>query len=127
MSPAVTNVFGRDAKAGRLKPGETDMIKVSVMYPNGPDRTFDMDYYLDSHVPMVAEKLGAAVKGASVDQGLGGPEPGSTPAYLAMGHLLFESVEVFQESFGPHAPQILGDIPNFTNAQPTIQISEVKI
>lgn len=103
------------------------MIKVSVMYPNEPGSTFDMDYYLNSHVPMVGQKLGAAVKGASVDQGLGGPEPGSPPAYLAMGHLLFDSVEAFQQSFRPHASQLLGDIPNFTNVQPTIQISEVKM
>ena len=44
-----------------------------------------------------------------------------------MGHLLFESAEAFQQSFGPHAEAILGDIPNFTNTQPTIQLSEVKL
>ena len=26
----------------------------------------------------------------------------------------------------PHAKEIMGDIPNFTKIQPTIQISEVK-
>ena len=39
----------------------------------------------------------------------------------------FDSVDAFQQSFGPHAEEILGDLPNFTNVQPTIQISEIKI
>jgi hypothetical protein len=33
------------------------MIKVSIMYPNGPETTFD-DYYKNSHLPMIAESLG---------------------------------------------------------------------
>lgn len=103
------------------------MIKVSVMYPNGADSKFDMMYYLNTHVPLVLQKLGSAVKGAAVEQGLGGMQPGSPPAYVAMGHLLFESVEAFQQSFAPHAQELLGDIPNYTNIQPTIQISEVKL
>jgi len=44
---------------------------------------------------------------------------------LAMGHLLFESVEAFEGSFGPHANQIVGDVPNYTNIQPVIQVSQV--
>jgi len=42
------------------------MIKVSVLYPNGPGKTFDMDYYSNNHVPMVAGLLGDAVKGATI-------------------------------------------------------------
>lgn len=103
------------------------MIKVSVMYPNNEGSTFDMAYYCDKHMPMVRQKLGAALKGVAVEQGLAGPLPGSPPPFLALGHLLFESVEAFQASFGPHAQAIMADIPNYTNTQPTIQISEVKM
>ena len=41
--------------------------------------------------------------------------------------LLFESVESFQSGFNPHAAEILGDVPNYTNTQPVIQISEVVV
>jgi len=47
--------------------------------------------------------------------------------YLAMGHLLFDLLETFLAVFGPDAQGILGDIPSFTNTQPTIQISETKM
>ena len=103
------------------------MIKVSVLYPNAAGSKFDTSYYFDRHVPMVQEKLGAAVRGISVEQGLGGAQPGSPAAYVMMFHLLFDSVEAFQQSFGPHSEAIVGDIANYTNAQPTIQISEVKL
>ncbi len=103
------------------------MIKVSVFYPNEEGKKFDMVYYLNSHIPMIQKKLGAALKGGAVEQGLSGVEPGSPATYVAMGHLLFDTVEVFQSAFGPHSEAIMADIPNYTDTQPTIQISEVKM
>jgi len=103
------------------------MIKVSVMYPNSVDATFDIEYYCNTHVPMVGELLGDALKGGAVDSGLAGGAPGEIPAFIAMGHLTFDSIESFQQSFGPHAEKIMADIPNFTNTQPQIQISEIKL
>jgi len=103
------------------------MIKLSVFYPNEEGKKFDMDYYCNSHIPMVQEKLGAAVKGGAVDQGLSGAEPGSPATYVAMAHLLFDSVEAFQSAFGPHAEAIMADVPNYTDIQPVFQISEVKM
>lgn len=103
------------------------MIKVSVLYPNGAGSRFDIGYYCNKHMPMVQRLLGAALKGVAVEQGIGGGAPGAPPTYLAMGHLLFDSVEAFQASFGPNTPEIVGDVPNYTNTQPIIQISEVKL
>ena len=103
------------------------MIKVSVFYPNIAGGTFDMQYYLNTHMPMVQQKLGAALKGSSVEQGLGGGQPGSPAVYVAMGHPLFDSVEAFQRAWAPHAEAIVGDVPNYTNTQPTLQVSEVKL
>ena len=103
------------------------MIKVSVLYPNGEGKKFDMDYYCNTHVPMVGALLGDAVKGATVEKGLGGGAPDSPAAYAAMGNLYFNSMEEFGSSFGPNADKIMADLPNFTNIEPTIQISEVMI
>jgi uncharacterized protein (TIGR02118 family) len=103
------------------------MIKVSVLYPNNEGAKFDIVYYCSKHIPMVRQKLGTACKGAAVEQGIAGATPGSRPAFIAMGHLYFDSVEAFQTAFGPHAEAIMADIPNYTDVQPTIQISDVKI
>ena len=103
------------------------MIKVSVLYPYQEGVGFDMNYYLSSHIPMVRGKLGTACKGAAVEQGVAGGAPGTQPAYVAMGHLFFDTAEAFQAAFAPHAATIMADIPNYTSIQPVIQISEVKL
>ena len=103
------------------------MIKVSVMYPNGAGAKFDMAYYLGKHMPMVRAKLGAALKGMAVEEGLAGGQPGAPAAYVALGHLSFDSVEAFQALFATHAAEIMADIPNYTNTQPVIQISQIKM
>jgi uncharacterized protein (TIGR02118 family) len=103
------------------------LINVSVMYPSGAGNTFNMDYYLKQHGDILKKRLGSALKQLHVDGGVAGGAPNSPPMYLAMGHLFFDSVDAFQKAFGPHADEILGDLPNFTNTQPTIQISDVKL
>jgi uncharacterized protein (TIGR02118 family) len=106
---------------------EASVIKVSVLYPNTPGCKFDMGYYLAKHMPMVQQKLGAACKRMAVEEGIAGGAPGAPATYAAMGHLYFDSTDAFQAAFAPHAQAILADIPNYTNVQPTIQISDVKL
>jgi uncharacterized protein (TIGR02118 family) len=103
------------------------MIKVSVFYPKAASTKFDMAYYLNKHMPMVQKLLGSSLKGMAVEQGISGGQAGSAPTYVAMGHLLFNSVEEFEKSWAPHAKAIVGDVPNYTNSEPLIQISEVKL
>jgi len=102
-------------------------IKVSVLYPSGEGKNFDMDYYFNKHFVMVTELLGDALLGATVEEGLAGGVPDSKPTFQIMGNMYFESVEAFQNALAPHAEKIMGDIPNFTNIEPVIQISKVVI
>ncbi len=101
------------------------MIKISVMYPNNAGARFDHDYYRDVHMPLVKSKMGDTCKFYTVDKGLGGGAPGTPPLYVGMCHIHCESVEAFEKGFGPHAAEIMADIPNYTDLTPTLQISEV--
>ncbi len=103
------------------------MIKVSVMYPNAPGARFDHDYYRDKHMPLIKKRMGAALKYYTVDKGMAGGAPGTSAAYVGMCHLLCDSVESYQSSFGPHAEELTGDIRNFTNQTPITQISQVVV
>jgi uncharacterized protein (TIGR02118 family) len=102
-----------------------NMIKVSVMYPNKPGARFNHEYYRDKHMPLVKTKMGANCKYYTVDKGLAGGTPGAPATYVGMCHIFCDSVEAFQAGFGPHANEILADIPNYTDLTPVIQISEV--
>jgi uncharacterized protein (TIGR02118 family) len=103
------------------------MIKVSVMYPHSPGARFDHAYYRDKHMPLVQARMGAACKFYTVDKGLAGGTPDAPPTYVGMCHIVGETVEAFQAGFGPHAAEILADIPNYTDLQPVLQISEVVV
>jgi uncharacterized protein (TIGR02118 family) len=103
------------------------MSRVTVLFPKTSDSHFDMDYYLSKHVPMTKAKLqslGFPVE-AEVDEGLGSLMPGESAPYAAIGYLLFEKMEDLQNGLATHGAEIMGDIPNFTNVQPQIQIGSV--
>jgi uncharacterized protein (TIGR02118 family) len=103
------------------------MIRVGVYYPHQEGKKFDMKYYLEKHMTMVKQKVGPALKSVTVDAGLAGGAPGAPIAFVAVANLTFDSVQAFQESFGAKAPEILGDVPNYTDIEPLVQISEVKM
>ena len=101
------------------------MIKVSVLYPNTAGSRFDFEYYMAKHVPMVGSLLAEGMRKAEVDRGASGAAPGEPAPFHAIAHLHFDSAEAFGTAFAPHANQIMGDIPNYTDVSPQIQISEV--
>ena len=105
------------------------MIKISMLYPNKKGSRFDVSYYVDTHMPLFIKLLSAhpGFKGVSVERGLGGAVPGSEPAYIAMCHFLFNSVEDFLAAFMLSAEVLQGDMPNYTNIEPVIQFNKVFI
>lgn len=101
------------------------MIKVSILYPRSEGSTFDMNYYLTKHIPMCEQKLAPALRRVEVDEGVGGATPGSASPDVALVHLYFDSVDAFYGAFGPHAAEILSDVPKYTNIKPLTQISRL--
>jgi len=87
---------------------ESGMVKVTIMYPNGDGKTFDMDYYEKSHMPMLAELFGDAMKQYTIDKGIAGRTPEEPIPYLAIGYMYFNSLPEYVEAFGPNAEKILG-------------------
>ncbi|MEM6522487.1 MAG: EthD family reductase [Bacteroidota bacterium] len=113
--------------AGSVDDKETEggSIKVTIMYPYDVNKTFDMDYYEDKHMPMLADLFGGAMKKYEIDQGLRGRTSDDDVPFLAIGYLHFDSVVDYEKAFARNAEKILADIPNYTNVQPIVQISRV--
>jgi uncharacterized protein (TIGR02118 family) len=105
------------------------MVKISILYPNTPGSRFDFGHYIGTHMPRSIELLSAhpGFRSVSVERGVGGAVPGSAPAYVAMCHFLFSSIDAFMQAFVPNAPELQGDMPNYTDIEPLIQINEVLI
>ncbi|CAH8281934.1 uncharacterized protein (TIGR02118 family) [Mariniflexile fucanivorans] len=101
------------------------MIKLTVMYPNTPDVKFDKKYYTNQHSQLLTKLLGNAIVSSDINFGISGATPEVPAPYVVISNLTFETLELFQQSFGAHAEQILADLKNFTNVQPQVQINEV--
>lgn len=101
------------------------MIKVTVLYPNQTGKKFDLRYYTNTHLPMVQRLLKPmGLVRAEVEKGVSGTDPKSPPPYVAIGHLYFNTTDEVHEGFKTHGRQIMGDIKNYTDIPPQIQISE---
>ncbi len=104
------------------------MIKVTALYPNGEGKKFDIDYYCNKHMPMAKDAMGDLLKKVMVEQGIAGGEPDTAAQYIAIGHLFFDSIEDCQKAFEiTEKAGMVEDIPNYTNIEPVLQISEVKL
>ena len=103
------------------------MVKVSILYPYpiGHDHFFDIDYYAQQHMPMVADLFGDALKHYTIEVGQAGRTPDDPLPYLAIGSFYFDELVDYENAFGQNAEQILGDIPNYSSVQPIVQISKV--
>ena len=102
------------------------MFKATVMYPPTTSARFDMAYYIDKHMPMVKANIRASCVGFTVDSGIAGGAPGSPAPYMAIGALLFKSMDAFGAAMAAHGAEIMADVANYTDSQPVMQISEVK-
>jgi uncharacterized protein (TIGR02118 family) len=102
------------------------MIRVNVFYPAGQGARFDFDYYTQRHLPMVKDRLAPlGLVAMTVDKGVAGLAPGSPAAYVAVASLQFTSLEALQQGLAAHGAEIMGDIPNYTNVPPMMQVSEI--
>ena len=100
------------------------MIKLSVMYPEQPGKKFDFAYYQDKHFDLVRRTWGGLVKDVYVTRGLAGGAPGTPPTYRVMAHISFASMDDLQQAIAKGSA-LFADIPNFTDIQPVVQVSEV--
>ena len=100
------------------------MYCISIAYPKKVGGTFDFDYYAKKHIPMVALFLGANAVRGEVRKGVASPD-GSAASFVCMANIWIKSVDEFQATLAKHGKEIMGDIPNFTNIQPILQVDEV--
>lgn len=102
------------------------MMKVTVLYPAGAGR-FDLDYYLGTHMPLSIARLGSSMHRIEVEVGVCGAAPHLPAPHVAAAHFVCDSAEAFIEAFLPHAAELQGDMANYTDIEPIIQFSEIRL
>ncbi|MEQ5835192.1 EthD family reductase [Marinobacter sp. NFXS9] len=99
-------------------------IKVSLLYASSCD-WFGITYFRETHLPLMATSLGDVCRRVMVEEGIRGVGAGTPPAFSAVAHLYFDTLEDDQRTFDLQSEIILSDIGNFTDTLPVIQVGRV--
>ena len=98
---------------------------ITVLYENVDDATFDLDYYLTKHMPLVDEKFKPfGIKGWRVLKAVGAPF-GGKPAYNVICNLEFDTADQFRAAVAAESGPVFGDVPNFSNKDPVVVIADL--
>jgi uncharacterized protein (TIGR02118 family) len=103
------------------------VIKVTILYPSGPTAWFDHDYYETVHMPLSIGLMGDAMRSVTVERGISPGAPWPEPAFRAICSFVCDSLETYQSAFMPHMERLQRDMPNYTDIEAIIQISNVMI
>ena len=100
------------------------MIRMAIIYNKTEDSSFDLDYYIKSHMPMAAREFGAFKW--DVDNVVSGADGSVSPIHC-IGYLYFESEEKRLAGMNDTTvPKVIGDVPNYYKpGMPVAIISEV--
>lgn len=89
-------------------------VTLQVLYPRTEGTTFDTGYYVDTHLPLVGEHMGAHIASTLVTCA----EEGD---YFAIATLVFEDAAAREAGLAQAEP-VLANIPKFTNTTPIMQM-----
>ena len=105
------------------------MVTISIFYPQTPGATFDMDYYLRTHMPMSLARLRShpGFIALSVERGVAAPGTDIAPPYVAVCRYTFRTADDFVAAFSPHALELQSDIPRYTTITPIVQFGAVEL
>lgn len=98
-------------------------LSLQVIYPVADGTRFDMEYYLGTHMPLVAEHMGAHIENTLVTKGVAGG-PDTPPPFHAVATMTFADREALDAAMAA-APPVIADIANFTDTTPQMLVGEV--
>lgn len=101
------------------------MLRMTVLYPNRDDATFDWDYYTGQHMALARERFGPHMaREPEVAKGVGALPKGDA-SFVCIAAMYFPDQESLKAALNAGGMDIPNDIPNFTNIQPTMQLDEI--
>ncbi|MGR3760454.1 EthD family reductase [Roseobacteraceae bacterium NS-SX3] len=99
-------------------------VSVQVLYPASEGATFDYDYYVKTHLPLLEEQWGDLMETVEASKGLAGG-PDIPPAYLLIATITFPDMDALQTAMGEKGGPIIDDVANFTSVRPQVLVGEV--
>jgi uncharacterized protein (TIGR02118 family) len=112
-------------RGARAAQSAKDVDCMTILYPAGQGLKFDADYYRDKHLTLIMKLYGKSIERFELRKvpvaAAGAPQP----AYAAAVNIWVADLAAFQANNDKHGKTLIDDVPNFTNAMPSIQFDRV--
>ncbi len=97
------------------------MVKVTITYTLEPGNWFDLDYYLNKHLPLSKAVFSKALKGTTIDF----ITNNNHDITQVTGALYFDNTADFYDNFLPAQDTLTEDALLYTDSTTHLQISEI--
>lgn len=99
------------------------VIRVAVMYSNEPQMSFDRDYQVGTHTPLVRERYSPhGLIELEMDEAVNQSDENAAP-YVAIAYMTFPGMGEFLAAIEAAGKEVMRDIRNFTDIKPLVHIS----
>jgi uncharacterized protein (TIGR02118 family) len=92
---------------------------MTILYPAGDGIKFDPDYYRDHHLKLIMRLYGSSIKRFELRTAA------AESKFSAAVNIWIADFDAFNENNTKHGPELVADVHNFTNSQPSIQFDQV--
>jgi uncharacterized protein (TIGR02118 family) len=105
------------------------MFNISFIYQKKQGAEFNLEYFVNFHVPMTLKLLSGkrGFKGVSVEIGLDMEDAKFESSVIAISQYYYDTIEHFMEEYSYHEKEISEDLVNYSNIKPVIQINKVQL
>ena len=97
---------------------------LTILYPttldDGTPVTFDHDYYRDNHLTLIMDLYGDSIRRFELIQPQPTPEGAPPAQWAGIVNIYIADQEAFDVAGAEHTQALVDDVPNFTNAFPSV-------
>jgi len=93
---------------------------LTILYTNGDDVRWDVDYYRKNHMPLIMRLYGAkAISRFELRKGDAGQAPGTKPTFIGTVNIYINEQSAFDAAGKEHGPTLIKDVPHFSSVMPS--------
>lgn len=101
------------------------MIRVSVIYPRKDNAKFDIDYYTNTHMPLVSRLYGDyGLLDWHVDQGISLSSKVPSDNIVAC-YMYFDTIDNVKAALKNEGAKVMQDVANFTDIEPIVSFGQI--
>jgi len=98
---------------------------INVLYPAKDNDSFDFEFYVRRHVPLIQDILGKSLHRIEVRKGVTANDGSSAPGYTCVISIWIADWPAYEKAIAARASELIAEVPLFTKVMPVMQIDEV--